>query len=104
MVMQHLEALVRDWFPGVFIGEVIIQDKSSIPSYAPCWKCLHPTSAAPPTPAIFGTTDVVAIGWKAVYCFPLRKCVDAISQRKETVDCPFHGQLDLHSVMPDLVS
>ena len=104
MVMQHLEALVRDWFPGVFIGPAPLPEKSSIPSFAPCWMCLHPTSTPPTSTKIFGVTSVVAVGQKAVYCFPVGKCVDAISQHKDIVECPFHGRLLIDCVMPDLVS
>lgn len=102
--MQHLESLVREWFPRVFIGPTLVQDKSSTPSFAPCWKCLHPASIPPTTTKIFGVTSVVAAGLKAVYCFPMGDCVSAISQHKKTVDCPFHGQLLVDYVMPDLVS
>ena len=109
MVMQHLEALVRDWFPGVFIGPALLPERSSIPSFAPCWKCLHPSSTPPTTTKIFGVTSVVAVGLKAVglkavFCFPMGKCVDAISQHKDDVECPFHGKLPIDCVMPDLVS
>lgn len=102
--MQHLETLVRDWFPGVFIGPGPIQDKSTIPSFAPCWKCLHPASTPPTTTKIFGVTSVVAVGLRTVYCFPVGQCIEVISQQKKTVECPFHGELLVDCVMPDLVS
>ena len=108
MVMQHLETLVRDWFPGIFIGQGPSQDKSTIPSFAPCWKCLHPAITPPTTTKIFGVTSVVAVGLRTVYCFPVGQCIKVISQQqqqdKKTVECPFHGELLVDCVMPDLVS
>ena len=104
MVKKHIESLVGDWFSGLFLGSKI--GKFNVPSFTPCWKCLE--MACPLSPEknlkVHGLKNIISLDNHPVYCFTLEECIGPASRYEEIISCPFHEELELVHVMPDLVS
>ena len=98
MVSQHVASLAMDWFPGMLHGS---QEPTS---YIPCWKCVDKVSDVCGEVSVTGSAN--GILWapdRFVHLFVTEECI-VPAAKEENLVCSVHGQLDLGTMAPDLVS
>lgn len=99
MMSQHVESLVKSWFPGMLKTQL----NGSLMTLVPCWKCY----------AGIGFDDLsvdqlqmpecfVCTIKNPVFCFILEENIVAGSLGRG-LQCPIHDELQLLHMMPDLV-
>ena len=100
MISQHVELLVKTWFPHMLKTEL---NGSTVTTYVPCWKCY----------AGIGFDDLSAVrhhipgcfvftSRNPVFCFVLEENIIMNALGKK-LHCPIHNELETLHMMPDHV-
>lgn len=100
MISQHIESLVKSWFPKMLKS----QPNGSFVIHVPCWKCFAniDTISLPESALAKSGYPVIQTTKNPVYCFELEENIMTTALRKD-VHCPMHGLLEIAHLMPDLV-
>ena len=100
MISQHMRALGRDWFPGIFLT---LPDHHRFTTYMPCWKCFAQieTDAKQQPPKSLG--GYISRCGKPIYSFIFEESIVTVLQQKD-MECPIHGLMKVVEIAPDLVS
>lgn len=100
-ISNHILSL-DSWFNSMLLPPHSHSDDLPNGGYAPCWKCYAEIEASETPPKLPQGNWILGDKGHPIFSFGFRECIVPTS-RGQDLDCPFHGDIKVVHIAPDLV-